>query len=42
MEVNLVGQHTLIRGGIMSEREAEPVARGTSGDSFSSRAVRMT
>ena len=34
------GQHTLVRAGIASEREAERLARGTSGDAFGSRAAR--
>jgi hypothetical protein len=34
------GVHTLVRGRIRSEREAEQLARGTSGDTFSSRAAR--
>ncbi len=33
MELMNPGQHRLIQGGIASEREAELLARGTSGDS---------
>ncbi len=40
MEATQFGQHTLIRGGIATEKEAEQVARGTSGDGFSSRSAR--
>ena len=40
MQATQFGQHTLIRDGITTEKEAEQVARGTSGDSFSSRTVR--
>ena len=40
MQVTQAGQHTLVRGGISTEKEAEQVARGTAGDGFNSRAVR--
>jgi len=40
MELSQPGQHSLVRGGITSEREAEQVARGTSGTTFSSRSMR--
>jgi hypothetical protein len=40
MEASTPGQHRLIRSGIMSEGEAERLARGTSGDPVS-RAVRV-
>ncbi len=32
MELARPGQHTLVRGGITNESEAEKLARGTSGD----------
>jgi hypothetical protein len=40
LELSQPGQHTLLKGGIASEREAEQLARGTSGDAFSSRSAR--
>ncbi|HVK19658.1 MAG TPA: hypothetical protein VM533_22185 [Fimbriiglobus sp.] len=40
MERARPGQHTLVQGGIATEREAEVVARGTSGDAFRSRSAR--
>ena len=42
MEQAQPGQHTLVQGGIATEREAEMVARGTSGDAFRSRSARTT
>ncbi len=41
MEERQPGYHTLVRSGIASEAEAEKLARGTSGDSLSSRARRL-
>ena len=41
MEASQPGYHTLIRSGIANEAEAEKLARGTSGDTLSSRARRL-
>ena len=40
MEHAQPGQHTLVQSGIASEREAEMLSRGTSGDAFGSRSAR--
>lgn len=40
MELARPGLHTLVRAGIATEKEAEQLARGTSGDTFNSRTVR--
>jgi hypothetical protein len=37
MELTQPGQHTLVRGGITNEGEAERLARGTAGDARYSR-----
>lgn len=39
MELAKPGYHTLIRGGIASENEAERLARGTSGDAKSRQGI---
>jgi len=40
MEARRPGYHTLVRGGIAEEAEAELLARGTSGDQLGSRRSR--
>jgi hypothetical protein len=41
MEAARPGFHTLVRGGIASEAEAERLARGTAGDTLGSRTRRL-
>ncbi len=40
MELARPGLHTLVQADIATEKEAERLARGTSGDDFTSRTVR--
>ncbi len=40
MELAEPGVHTLIRGGIPTEEEAERLARGTSGDDYRNRSAK--
>ena len=40
LELAEPGVHTLIRGGIASEEEAERLARGTSGDDYRNRTTK--
>lgn len=40
MELAQPGLHTLVQAGITTEKEAERLARGASGDNYNSRTVR--